>query len=46
MSLASPNRKSGTGLKAEVLLQNGIPDELEVEEWDIAGYLPTQSCEK
>jgi len=45
--LASPNRrKSGTGLKAVVQLQNGTPNEVVVDNWDIAGVLQTQSCEK
>jgi len=27
-------------------LPNGAPDEVEVDEWDITGFSPTQFCEK
>jgi len=46
VDLSSPNRKrSGTGLTAGVLLQNGITNEVEVEKRDSAGFLSAQSCE-
>ena len=46
MDLSSANRKrSGTGLTAGAHLQNGIPNEVEVEKCDSAGVLPAQSCE-